>query len=97
MEGQQIGDDLTIWPDCLSIDLDVFPSTLPGLNVFIYQENVLRPDMFIYKRLGTNNLEDIVLWLNEIASRRDLQAGMSLLLPVVQDINSYFIENRQLN
>jgi hypothetical protein len=97
MEGQQIGDDLTIWPDCLSIDLDSFPNTLPGLNTFVYQENVLRPDIFIYKKLGTNNLEDIVLWLNEISSRRDLQAGMSLLLPAVQDINSYFIENRQLN
>jgi hypothetical protein len=97
MKGQQIGDDLTVWPDCLSIDLDVFQDTLPGLNVFVRQENVLRPDIFFYKKLGTNNLEDIVLWLNEVSSRRDLQEGMSLLLPAMQDINSYFIENRQLN
>jgi hypothetical protein len=97
MEGQQIGDDLTVWPDCLSINLDEFPDTHPSTNVFVYQENVLRPDMFFYKKMGTNNLEDIILWLNEISSRRDLEAGMSLLLPAITDLNSYYIENRKLN
>jgi hypothetical protein len=97
MEGQQIDGDYTVWPDCLSIDLDDFLSSRPGLNVFVYQENVLRPDMFFYKKMGTNNLEDIVLWLNGIASRRDLEAGMSIQLPVKADINSYFIKNRKLN
>jgi hypothetical protein len=97
MEGQQIDNDLTVWPDCLSINLDDFPDTKPGVNVFVYQENVLRSDMFFYKKMGTNNLEDIVLWLNEVSSRRDLEAGMSLLLPAVTDLNSYYIENRQLN
>jgi len=97
MDGQQIDDDLTIWPDCLSIDLDVFPSNRPSVEVFVYQDSVLRPDMFFHKKMGTNNLEDIVLWLNEISSRRDLEAGISLLLPAVGDINSYYIENRKLN
>jgi hypothetical protein len=97
MEGQQIDGDFTVWPDCLSIDLDSFPDSKPSVNVFVYQENVLRPDMFFYKRMGTNNLEDIVLWLNGISSRRDLLAGMSMQLPAVSDINSYFIRNRKLN
>jgi hypothetical protein len=97
MEGQQIGDDLTVWPDCLSINLDDFPDTRPGTNAFVYQENVLRPDIFFYKKMGTNNLEDIILWLNEISSKRDLEAGMSLILPAVTDLNSYYIENRKLN
>ena len=97
MEGQQIDDDFTIWPDCLSIDLDDFPDSKPKVNVFVYQENVLRPDIFFYKRMGTNNLEDIVLWLNGISSRRDMEAGMSMQLPAISDINSYFIRNRKLN
>jgi hypothetical protein len=97
MEGQQIDGNYTIWPDCLSIDLDDFPDSKPAVNVFVYQENVLRPDMLFYKKMGTNNLEDIVLWLNGIPSRRDLEAGMSLQLPAVTDINSYFIQNRKLN
>ena len=97
MECQQIDDDLTVWPDCLSINLDDFPNTRPVTNVFVYQENVLRPDIFFYKKMGTNNLEDIVLWLNGVSSRRDLKAGMSLFLPAVTDLNSYYIENRQIN
>jgi hypothetical protein len=97
MHGQQIDDDPTIWPDCLSIDLDNFPNTQPGLNAFVYQDNVLRPDMFFYHKLGTNNLEDIILWINTVSSRRDLEAGMSLLLPAVTDLNSYYIANRRLD
>jgi hypothetical protein len=97
MEGQQIDDDLIIWPDCLSIELDDFPETSPGKNVFVRQENVLRPDLFFYREMGTNNLEDIVLWINEVSSRRDLEAGMSLLLPAINDLNSYYIANRKLN
>ena len=97
MEGQQIDGDFIIWPDCLSIDLDNFPNSKSCVNVLVYQDNVLRPDMFFYKKMGTNNLEDIVLWLNGISSRRDLLAGMSMQLPAVSDINSYFIKNRKLN
>lgn len=97
MEGQRIDDDPTVWPDCLSINLDSFPDTQPKINIFVYQENVLRPDMFFYYKMGTNNLEDIVLWLNAVSSRRDLEAGMSLQLPAVNDLNSYYIANRQLN
>ena len=97
MDSQRIDGDYTIWPDCLSIDLDDFPNSRPGANIFVYQENYLRPDMFFYKKMRTNNLEDIVLWLNGVPSRRDLQPGMSLQLPDVTDINSYFIKNRKLN
>jgi len=97
MESQQFDDDYTVWPDCLSIDLDDFSSSRSKVNVFVYQDNVIRPDIFFYKNMGTNNLEDIVLWLNGVSSRRDLEAGMSLQLPATADINSYFIKNRKLN
>lgn len=97
MEGQQIDDDLTIWPDCLSIDLDKFPNTDPGANIFVYQNNVLRPDLFFYNKMSTNNLEDIILWLNNVSSRRDLTAGMSLQFPSVNDLNSYYISCRRLS
>lgn len=97
MESQQFDDDSTVWPDCLSINLDDFPSLKAKVNVFVYQDNVLRPDIFFYKKMGTNDLEDIVLWLNGIPSRRELEAGMSLQLPATADINAYFIENRKLD
>jgi hypothetical protein len=97
MDSQQIEGDYTVWPDCLSINLDDFPDSKPRADALVCQDNVLRPDMFFYKKMGTNNLEDIVLWLNEVPSRRDLEPGMSLRLPVAADINSYFIKNRKLN
>ena len=97
MEGEQLDGDYIVWPDCLSIDLDDFTNSRPGINALVHQDNFLRPDLFFHRRMGTNNLEDIVMWLNGVSSRRDLMPGMSLQLPIVSDINSYFIRNRKLN
>jgi hypothetical protein len=98
MNGQFIDGDIEHeWPDCLSIDLEEFPEKSPSKNVVIYQENVLRPDMFFFKHLNSKMLEDIILWLNMIPSRRDLEPGMEMDLPVFSDINRYYIEHRKIN
>jgi hypothetical protein len=91
------GDPNHEWPDCLSIDLDEFPEKDPPKNAVVYQENVLRPDMFFFKHLNSNMLEDILLWLNKIPSRRDLEPGMTMDLPSLADVNRYYIERRKIN
>ena len=98
MDGQFVdGDTEHEWPDCLSIDLSKFQENTPSKNVIVYQENVLRPDLFFHKHLNSNMLEDILLWLNMIPSRRDFEAGMSMKLPVLTDVNRFYIENRKVN
>jgi hypothetical protein len=98
MNGQFIDGDIEHeWPDCLSIDLDEFPEKNPPKSVVVYQENVLRSDTFFFKHLNSNMLEDILLWLNMIPSRRDLEPGMKMDLPSFSDINRYYIENRKIN
>lgn len=97
MEGQQVDESPEVWPDCLSIDLDLFPRTSSNENVFVYQKDTIRPDRLFYNKIGTNNLEDIVLWLNQIPSRRDLEPALSLLFPSRTDINSYYISSRKVN
>jgi hypothetical protein len=98
MDGQFIDGDIEHeWPDCLSVDLDGFPEKNPPKSVVVRQENVLRPDMFFYKHLNSNMLEDILLWLNMVPSRRDLEPGMRLDLPSFADINRYYIERRKIN
>jgi hypothetical protein len=98
MDGQFVDEDTEHeWPDCLSVDLDEFPETTPPKSVIVYQENVLRPDIFFFKHLNSNMLEDILLWLNMIPSRRDLEPGMELDLPSFVDINRYYIGHRKIN
>jgi hypothetical protein len=97
MDDQQIDGDAVVYPDCLSIDLDDFINTKPTADALVYQNNVYRPDLFFHNKMGTNNLEDIVLWLNDVPSRRNMEAGMVLKLPMTSDINSYFIRNRKAN
>jgi hypothetical protein len=97
MDSQRISGSENEWPDCLSISIDEFPESSPLRNVVVYQENVLRPDIFFYKYLNSNMLEDIILWLNGVSSRRDLEPGMTLDLPSFTDVNRYYIEHRKLN
>jgi len=93
---QEIEGDLVYYPDCLSIDLNTFLNSTPPKEVMIRQNDVFRPDIFFYRKRGTNNLEDIILWLNGIPSRRDMLAGNVVKLPSVSDSNLYYIKNRKV-
>lgn len=97
MESQEIEGDKFVWADCLSINLDTFPASKVKKNVLIRQGDVIRPDLFFYSEMDTNNLEDITLWLNNIPSRRDMIAGKTMQLPSTTDINSFYIKNRKIN
>lgn len=97
MDSQIIEGDSVVYYDCLSINLDTFPSKRVRKNVLVKQGDVLRPDLFFYSQMETNNLEDVVLWLNDIPSRRDLFAGQSVQLPFLRDINEYYIDERRIN
>jgi len=84
------------YPDCLSIDSDDLSDLQLANKELVYQGDVIRPDLFFYRKMGTNNLEDIVLWANGIASRRDLVEGQALQLPRMADINAFFIKHRKV-
>lgn len=95
MDAQTV--DGVTWPDCLSLNIDVFPNTKVRRDALITQLHYLRPDLFFYRQVGTNNMEDVILWLNNISSRRDMQIGSVLKLPSISEINTYFVENRKVN
>jgi len=95
MSSQEIEGDSKNYPDCLSINLDDFRIMSPPKEALIRQNDTFRPDIFFYRKRGTNNLEDIILWINDISSRRDMIIGSVIKLPSVNDSNSYFIKNRK--
>lgn len=94
MDSQTV--DGEAWPDCLSLDLDSFPDTRARKDALVSQSAWLRPDLFFFNAMGTNDMEDVVLWLNGVGSRREMEIGSVIGLPSKSEINSYFMDNRRL-
>jgi len=86
--------DGTVYPDCLSLPLDKFIRKEPLEQVIVKQEHYLRPDLFFADKRGNNNMEDIILWLNNVSSRREMVPGTELNIPSSSDLNSFYIRNR---
>jgi len=87
--------DCRNYPDCLSVNLNNFKYNKQPKEALVRQNDVFRPDLFFHNKMSMNNLEDIVLWLNDIPSRRFMTAGAVIKIPRTADISSYFIKNRQ--
>jgi hypothetical protein len=86
--------DGTVYPDCLSIPLNAFR---PGKNaslVRLTQVDIDRFDIFIDKKYRSLDYIDIILWLNNIGSLRELIAGDYINLPAKSDLDTFFIDNR---
>lgn len=82
------------YPDVLSFSFDHMVLHEPTEQVLIREHEYLRPDLFFFKKQGTNNMEDIQLWVNEVPSRRDMQPGLIIQLIAQSDLNSFYIRNR---
>lgn len=91
----QLQDDGKEYPECLSLPLDKFTLKDPLEQVLIKQENFYRPDLFFSDMRGTNNLEDVILWLNDVSSRRELFPGTQLNLPSNDDVTAFYIRYRR--
>lgn len=86
--------DGTVYPDCLSLPLDKFVAKDPYEQVIVREENYYRPDLFFSELRGNNNSEDIILWLNNISSRREMVPGTELNVPSNSDLNSFYVKCR---
>lgn len=86
--------DGTVYPDCLSLSLKKFIRKDPLEQVIVKQENYYRPDLFFAELRGSNNMEDIILWLNNVSSRREMTPGTELNIPSASDLNSFYVRNR---
>jgi hypothetical protein len=86
--------DGTVYPDCLSVPLDAFRPQKNASLVRLSQVDIDRFDLFIYKKYHSLDYIDIVLWLNNIGSMRELEAGMYISLQAKNDLDTFYIKNR---
>jgi hypothetical protein len=86
--------DGTVYPDCLSVPLNAFRSQKNFSSVRLTQVDIDRFDLFIDKKYRSLDYIDIILWLNNIGSIRELAAGDCISLPAKSDLDTFFIKNR---
>jgi hypothetical protein len=86
--------DGTIYPDCLSIPLNAFRAQKNFSLIRLTQVDIDRFDLFMDKKYHSLDYIDIILWLNNISSLRELTAGDYIGLPAKSDLDTFFIKNR---
>jgi len=86
--------DGTEYPDCLSFPLNEFQPQKNGSLVRLTQVDIDRFDLFMDKQYRSNDYADIILWLNNVGSARELSAGDYLTLPAKSDLDAFYIKNR---
>jgi len=86
--------DGKVYPDCLSVPLEKFRYQKNPSSARLTQVNIDRFDLYIFDKYQSTNYLDIVLWLNNIGSIRELKAGMWITLPDKSDLDTFHIKYR---
>jgi hypothetical protein len=86
--------DGTVYPDCLSVPLNAFRARKNASLVRLTQVDIDRFDLFMDKKYRSLDYIDIILWLNNIGSMRELVPGEYISLPAKSDLDTFFIKNR---
>lgn len=82
------------YPDCLSLPLDKFRYRKNPSSVRITQVDIDRFDLFIFGKYASLDYIDVILWLNNVGSIRELEAGAWLTLPDKSDLDTFHVKNR---
>jgi hypothetical protein len=86
--------DGTVYPDCLSAPLNAFRAQKNFSLVRLTQVDIDRFDLFMDRKFRSLDYIDIILWLNNTGSVRELAAGDYINLPAKSDLDTFFIKNR---
>ncbi len=82
------------YPDVLTFPMKKFIFQDEVREVEITQEYKERFYLLCYQEYRTNHYDDIVLWLNGIATIHDVEIGRKVYLPSRKDLDRFLIKNR---
>ena len=81
------------WPDIMTFPINRFQYTIAPREITLTEQNVIRMDLLIFNYYNTSDYDDIILWLNNIEYKTDLEAGQKFLLPDKRDIERFYVDN----
>jgi hypothetical protein len=78
------------YPNPLSFPIADFIETTPSQQVILSYNDIIRFDLFTYRHYGTVDLEDFLLWYNNIDYISNILPGTIIKLPTTIDIQNFF-------
>ncbi len=83
------------WKDPLTTPLNKFRWQKTPIETIISSGDIDRIDVFISNLYGISELDDIILWLNDIACVSDLSVEDHVLVPNFDELNSFYSQYAQ--
>ena len=90
-ESIQINNEGITYPDIMTFPIKNFKFFYIPREYTVTEPDIDRFYMICYKAYGVAFYDDIVLWLNNIASPKDLNPGDTILIPDKRDLDRFFI------
>lgn len=79
------------YPDILTFPINRFQYQNSQFEATLTSMDIERFDLFIFSYYQTPDYTDIVLWLNNVATKHDLTVGDTILLPDTEDISRFYL------
>lgn len=81
-----------LYPDVMTLPLDKFRYSEAPLEYTLTEADIERMDLLMNTLYGVPYYDDLILWLNNIFYKDDLFAGDKIIIPVLTDINRFYIK-----
>jgi hypothetical protein len=81
-----------LYPDVMTLPINEFRYSEAPLEYELTESNIERLDLLMNELYAIPEHDDIILWLNNIFYKGDLEAGDKLIFPVLQDINTFYVK-----
>jgi len=82
------------YPDIMQFPVEDFKYSQPPVEYTMTEMDIDRFDLLVTKFYGSIEYSDIILWLNNVEYIHRLSSGDSMLLPLRNDIDNFYIENK---
>lgn len=89
------GEDGTYYKDIFTIPTHRFRVTESSEKYALNKADIERPDIMMFRKYRLTELDDIVLWVNNIGLIYELEPGTEIELPASTDLENFYYSNRE--
>jgi len=87
-------DEGTYYKDIFTIPVQKFQYSRTYLENDLTIIDVQRPDLLMYNKYRISELDDLVLWLNNIGLVYDEEVGGQIKLPMLDNLENFYYKYR---
>lgn len=80
------------YPDMMSFPIEKFSFTGTSKEYFLTQTDIDRIDLLMFREYGSTYYDDLVLWLNDIDSLKNVSPGLKITLPSKRDLDRFIVK-----